>query len=134
MVQIADTASMKDITRILLLTLGLCTTSLSGACGPDDDPVVENIFAGMSEAEIFENVRILECNAISRCVEDYSEESCLADLSDDSAYQNPIEDSVRSALSSCAQSWQSQSCDEILETELVSDGDCADVAEYLDLK
>lgn len=91
-------SSLWRASRVLLLSFGLCTTSFSGACGPDDEPVVENIFAGLSEAETFENVRILECNAISRCVEDYSEESCLADLNDDSAYQNPIEDSVQSAL------------------------------------
>ena len=128
-----DTKGMKDMTRTLLLAFGLCTTFVIAACGSDAQPVEESIFAEMSEAEIFENVRILECNAITRCVPDYSEADCLADFSDDSAYQSPIEDSVRSALSSCVQSWQSMSCDEVLNTELLG-GVCADLEDYLDLK
>ncbi len=121
------------MTRILLLAFGLCTTSVITACGSDAQPPEENIFAEIGEAEIFENVRILECNAITRCIPDYSEADCLADLNDDSAYQSPIEDSVRSALSSCVQSWQTLSCDEIFNTELLG-GVCAELEEYLDLK
>ena len=133
MLPFPDTKGMKDMTRNLLVAFGLCMTSVIAACGSDAQPVEENIFAEMSEAEIFDNVRVLQCSAIARCLPDYSEADCLADSNDDSAYQSPIEDSVRSVLSSCVQSWQSLSCEEVLDTELLG-GVCADLEDYLDLK